>query len=191
MAPLNNNQWEKFCLAYVKGKTQAQAAIDAGYSPKTAYSIGNRLLKKVEISGRIKQLQRKAVSNTIMSVKERKERLSEIARARLTDFVAAGENGARINVTLESAHSAALQEVTTEVVKIGGKDSDTEAHITKLKLRDPIAAIAELNKMEGEYKPQKVDVTSKGNEIKPTVVNVVSPEAAKMVEEITSGEGTE
>ena len=38
-----------FILEYQKDRNATQAAIRAGYSDKTAYSIGQKLLKKVEI----------------------------------------------------------------------------------------------------------------------------------------------
>ncbi len=40
---------QKFCDEYLVDLNATQAAIRAGYSPKTAYSIGGRLLSKVEI----------------------------------------------------------------------------------------------------------------------------------------------
>ena len=39
----------KFISEYTKDFNATQAAIRAGYSPKTAYSIGQRLLKNVEV----------------------------------------------------------------------------------------------------------------------------------------------
>ena len=39
----------KFIAEYSKDFNATQAAIRAGYSPKTAYSIGQRLLKNVEV----------------------------------------------------------------------------------------------------------------------------------------------
>ena len=42
-------QQRLFVAEYLKDNTATQAAIRAGYSEKTAYSIGQRLLKKVEI----------------------------------------------------------------------------------------------------------------------------------------------
>ena len=149
---------ETFILEYFKGGNATEAAIKAGYSPKTAQEIGSENLLKPIIAARLEELRKKAESSKIMAVVERKERLSEIARARLTDFVAAGENGARITVNLESAHSAALSEVTTEEVKDGRGEDAPMVQVTKLKLRDPIAAIAELNKMDGSYQPEKKEI---------------------------------
>ena len=40
---------ERFCLEYMKDLNATQAAKRAGYSEATAYSIGQRLLKDVEI----------------------------------------------------------------------------------------------------------------------------------------------
>ena len=40
---------ELFILEYQKDRNATQAAIRAGYSEKTAYSIGQRLLKNVEV----------------------------------------------------------------------------------------------------------------------------------------------
>lgn len=44
---------EQFCREYLVDLNATQAAIRAGYSPKTAYSMGQRLLKNVEIQAAI------------------------------------------------------------------------------------------------------------------------------------------
>ena len=48
-------QQRSFVAEYLKDNNATQAAIRAGYSKKTAYSIGQRLLKKVEIAQAIAQ----------------------------------------------------------------------------------------------------------------------------------------
>jgi len=45
----------KFISEYTKDFNATQAAIRAGYSPKTAYSIGQELLKKPEIQAAMKE----------------------------------------------------------------------------------------------------------------------------------------
>lgn len=48
---------EAFCKAYLAlDKNITKAAIKAGYSEKTAYSAGSRLLKNVEVQNRINEL---------------------------------------------------------------------------------------------------------------------------------------
>lgn len=46
----------RFCEEYIIDNNATQAAIRAGYSKQTSYSIGFNLLKKVEIKSYIKQL---------------------------------------------------------------------------------------------------------------------------------------
>jgi phage terminase small subunit len=49
-----NDRQEQFCAHYIATGTATEAAKRAGYSEKTAYSIGQRLLKNVEIQNRVK-----------------------------------------------------------------------------------------------------------------------------------------
>lgn len=80
---------EQFAKEYVKnGGNASDAAKKAGYSEKTAYSSGQRLLKNVEVSAYIAKLQEKIEKqkgNDIMSLAEIQERRSKIARGELTD----------------------------------------------------------------------------------------------------------
>lgn len=49
-----NAKQERFVHEYLQDFNATQAAIRAGYSPKTAYSQGHRLLKDVEVEAAIK-----------------------------------------------------------------------------------------------------------------------------------------
>lgn len=194
MAPLKNPKQENFAQLWFSGQTLEQSAINAGYSPKWARSIGSRLSTNVNVLARYEELQAAAASARVMTKQERMERLSEIGRARTTDFVSCEKGIARINVDLKSANSAAIQEVVTDEVQIGKGDSALMVQVTKLKLRDPVGAIAELNKMDGSYAPEKHDVTSKGKEIKapqPVIVNVIGDKGKELADRILAGEGTE
>lgn len=70
---------ERFCVEYAASGNATQAAIKAGYSPKTAYSIGQENLKKPEIIARIHELQARDKKMRIMSVDERQAKLTAIA----------------------------------------------------------------------------------------------------------------
>ena len=52
-----NDKQQRFCEEYVIDLNATQAAIRAGYSEKTAYSIGNENLNKPEIQKLIEELQ--------------------------------------------------------------------------------------------------------------------------------------
>ena len=84
-----------------------------------------------------------------MEVKERKERLTEIGRGRLTDYQESGQDGGWINIGPESPNTAALSEIvsTTKYDDDGAKPT----LITRIKLHNPVNAIQELNKMERIY----------------------------------------
>lgn len=78
MAKLTLKQ-QKFCEEYAASGNATQSAIAAGYSPKTAYSIGEENLRKPDIIAEIKRLSQRATKARIMKIEERKERLSKIA----------------------------------------------------------------------------------------------------------------
>ena len=155
MAPLNNNQWERFCLAIFSGKNQTEAAIEAGYNPKWARSIASRLSTKVNIAARIKELQEAAAAAKIMTVRERKERLSEIARGRLVDYLV--DSDPLVDKNSPNPGAISGYEVTTRYAKDG-----EPTHTRSIRLHSPIQAIAELNKMEGAYQPAEVNVHHEG-----------------------------
>jgi len=152
MPPLKNQQHELFCLALISGMSQAAAARRAGYSPLSARQQANDLITYPDIIKRRTELSALTESDTVMPVRERKERLSEIARARLVDFI--DEQG---NITLQAENNGALAEVVVTEWQ-GGKDERASSRNTRVKLHDPVKGIAELNKMEGEYPAQKIDL---------------------------------
>lgn len=78
MANLTPKQ-ERFCEKYAARGNATQAAIRAGYSAKTAYSIGQENLKKPEIIARIHELQARDKKKRIMNIDERQAKLTEIA----------------------------------------------------------------------------------------------------------------
>ena len=79
MAALKNNRHEKFALSLFKGMSQQDAALQAGYKPSRARQTASRLATMLPIVARILELHQKAESDAIMSVRERKEKLTEIA----------------------------------------------------------------------------------------------------------------
>lgn len=79
MAALKNSRHEKFALSLFKGMSQQDAALQAGYKPSRARQTASRLATMLPIVARILELHQKAESDAIMSVRGRKERLTEIA----------------------------------------------------------------------------------------------------------------
>ena len=175
---------ETFCINYFESGNATEAAIVAGYSKKTARVIASINLTKVNIVNRLQELRDLAASAKIMDVVERKERLTEIARARLTDYVTCGPDRDLVDVGPESPNTAALQEITSRTEF--DKDGAGEAVVTKIKLHNPMTAISELNKMERIYEEgTTVNIDNRKIEI------IVSTETAKkLTEQILVGAGT-
>lgn len=71
---------KRFCDEYLIDCNATQAAIRAGYSEKTAYSIGQRLLKDVEISACIAKRTEAMQSKTIASAEEVMQYLTSVMR---------------------------------------------------------------------------------------------------------------
>ena len=71
-----NNRQQLFCEEYLKDLNATKAAIRAGYSEKTAYSQGQRLLKNVEIKNRLQEIREKIQDENIATIKDIEEFLS-------------------------------------------------------------------------------------------------------------------
>ncbi len=139
---------ESFCLNYFKTNDGTASAIAAGYSPPSAKVIACENLTKPYLLIRINDLRAQAkatAGDAVMSVVERQKRLTEFASARLVDFITNGEP----NQDLTSCpNNGALSEIVHKTRYTKAGDPIVERSI---KLRDPIAAIAELNKMDHTY----------------------------------------
>lgn len=80
---MTTNKQQVFVEKYLVYWNATRAAIEAGYSEKTAYSQGQRLLKNVEIQEEVE----KRISESAMDADEVLSRLSEIARHDIGEFL--------------------------------------------------------------------------------------------------------
>jgi phage terminase, small subunit len=69
---------ELFIQEYIKTGNATISAIKAGYSKRTARSIGQRLLINVDIRNKISELSQRIANNNIMTAKERQEYLTKL-----------------------------------------------------------------------------------------------------------------
>lgn len=115
---------ERFCQEYTKTGNATISAVKAGYSEKTARSIGQRLLTNVDIMNRIKELQGEIKNENIMDARQMQEFLTSIIK----------------------------QESTEEVIVVEGRGDGVSEAVTKTKTAsqaDRIKAIQLLAKMQG------------------------------------------
>ena len=163
---------EQFTLNLLAGMSQRDAYIKAGYSKKQPISVIDSnacvLAKSSKVLARQAELNKKVESNKVAGVEERKSILTEIARARQTDFMTCSADGVWMHdIGPETINKAGLKQIQTTTMPFGSKkkvnkddgDGDKEDDLfvilTKVELINPIQAIAELNKMEGAYAPEK------------------------------------
>jgi len=176
---------EAFVRNLFSGMSQYDAYCQAGYAVgkqkrRTIDSNASRLASNVKVLARWDELNKAADDEAVAKVIERKKILTEIMRGRFADFM--------VHLTEEKLRSAALQELRITEVSIGKKTKDEEEgglikKTTIIRLRDPIQAIAELNKMEGVYKmvaPVEIDSRTLN-------IVVTSEKTKELLEEIEKG----
>lgn len=78
---------KKFVDEYLVDLNATQAAIRAGYSKKTARSIGQRLLTKVDVQSYVKEKQKDLQERTSIRQEDVLKELATIGFAKITDFV--------------------------------------------------------------------------------------------------------
>lgn len=181
---------ENFCLNIFQGMTQRDAYIKAGYSSKQSVAVIDKnaceLLKNSKLVVRLNQLREKAQNSKIASVIERKEILSEIARAKQTDFMTCSADGVWMHdIGKESLNTAALKKIETTTMPFGGNDSPLKILLTKVELHDPIKAIDLLNKMDGIYTDNNMVVNNDNRSIN---IIVQGEKGKKITEALMSGE---
>lgn len=150
--PLKNSRQEKYVQLLFKGAIQHDAYLTVfkdtftkELAPATIDSKASRLANSGKVQNRLNFLKTKAEDESVMKVLERKQKLSTIGRAKLTDYV---DNNGNVDITGEGG--GAIAELTIEDWK-GGKDGRASSQIKRIKLLNPIQAIEELNKMDGVY----------------------------------------
>lgn len=139
---------DRFVKAYIaNGGNATQAAIEAGYSKKTAYSAGGRLLKRVEIATAIEKNRELASAKAGLTVERT---LKEVARLAYSDprkFYDVAGNLIPIHKldddTAACIASLEVDEITSDGAVLG--------HTKKIKHWDKNAALEKAMKHLGLY----------------------------------------
>ncbi|HEP1833973.1 TPA: terminase small subunit [Streptococcus suis] len=82
-----NDKQIRFADEFIKLGNATQAALNAGYSEKTSYSQGQRLLKNVEVKEYINKQMQELHKSNIMQAEEALSILSDIARGKRDEEV--------------------------------------------------------------------------------------------------------
>lgn len=166
---------ENFCLAYIE-TGNASEAYRRSYNasnmkPETVVVRASELMSKSNIKVRVEELRGKAESKAIMTREEALERLTRMARVRITDvaefredIVGEDDKGNPVKATnwrirnsdeLSEEAAASIKSVTA--TKLG----------PKLEMHDPMTALNQLSKMQGWEAAQKFDHSSTDGSMSP------------------------
>ena len=127
-----------FIHAYAKDPNATKAAITAGYSKKTAYSQGQRLLKHVEIQDKIKAVIDKRAEKLDITAERVLKEIAVLGFSNMMDYMSVAEDGQPFvdlsKLTREQA--AAIQEFSMDTTGGSGDGERLLIYRRRLKLAD-------------------------------------------------------
>ena len=135
----------RFVAEYLVDLNATQAAVRAGYSQRTAESIGRQLLRKTTVSEALSAAQAKRAAKTEITAERVVEALARIAFADPRSVFAWGPDGVtlRDSAELTADEAAAISEVSESRTESGG--------CLKAKLHDKVKALDLLGKHLGLF----------------------------------------
>lgn len=162
MAELNQRQ-EMFCREYIKDLNGTQAAIRAGYSPRTADRMAYELLKKPEIQAFVLQSKAERVEEVKVDANYVLKRLIEIDEMDVADILDDGGDFLPIR-KWPKVWRTTLSGLDIAIINSG----DTETILKKIKWPDKVKNLELLGKHIGVGAfSEKVDHTSSDGSMSP------------------------
>lgn len=146
---------KRFCEEYLIDLNATQAAIRAGYSPKTAGQIGNRLLKNVQIRARIAAARAEQSKRTGVNADRVIRELARIAFVNPTEVI--DTDKATVLPGASKDDTAAIASV-----KVKTSNSDTGKSVEReIRFHDKNKALELLGRHLGMFN-DKLNVTAEG-----------------------------
>lgn len=156
-----NPKQKLFVAEYLKDKNGKQAAIRAGYSPKTAEVQASRLLSVVKVKAAVDEALGKVHKKLDISAERIREELARMAFADMADYVDIGVDGSvRVKSfgEMPEGSSRAIAGIKERRVIRSGDDGDTFLEATlEYKHHDKLRALELLGKDQGMFK-ERVEV---------------------------------
>ena len=159
---------EKFCYEYVLHLNATKAAINAGYSEKTAYSIGWENLKKPEIQARIAHMQANLAETAQISALRQLKEHEKIAYSSIAHMHQSWIERKNFD-NLTEEQKACIKSISTKVVKKDiGTDEEPEivdVEYVRIELFDKQKALDAISTMLGYNAPVKQEISTSGIKI--------------------------
>lgn len=155
------NKQRRFCEEYVVDWNATRAAKAAGYSEKTAYSIGQENLNKPEILTYIKEIQKDLAKLAGVSALRNAKELAKIAYSTPLDTRIDWDTIKDLS-DLTEGQRASISEVYVQRRVMIGNEGEESGVVEQIKVKhyDKQKAIEILNKMFGWNAPEKKEIQS-------------------------------
>lgn len=157
------NKQRVFIEEYFKDWNATQAALRAGYSVRSAYSIGQENLKKPEIMDAIQA----RIDEKVMSADEVLIRLGEHARGDIGNFldISSMSFGVDLDAAKEKGMTHLIKKVKMRTTTTLSKEGiETETHDIEIELYDAQNALIQIGKHHKLF-TDNTDLTSGGKPI--------------------------
>jgi len=148
------NKQRVFVEEYLRCWNATEAALRAGYSERTAYSIGHENLNKPEIS----ELIQGKLEEIHMTTDEALALLAAHARGDIGEFMDVSRAGFNLELLDENGNRKntrvikKIKQKTTTFIAKKESDEDREVHEIEIELYDAQAAIDKVLRVAGKYK---------------------------------------
>lgn len=175
-----NPKQQRFVDEYLVDLNATQAAIRAGYSPKTAQQQSSRLLSNVLISEAIRKRRDQMAAKLEVTVERIVAELAKLAFANMADYMRTTSDGDPfIDLSeLSRDQSAAISEVTVEDFTDGRGDDARDVRRVKFKLHDKRGALVDLGKHLGMFVEKHEHSGPNGGPVKITMAELSDDELA-------------
>lgn len=162
-----------FCEAYCRLWNATKAAIQAGYSEKTAYEIGSQNLRKLECRNYIQFIKDNALEFAGVSLLRNAQELAKVAYGSGADLREAWKDLKKWE-ELPDEVKATISEVTTTTRTVIGFEQVAELETVKIKQYDKLKALEMLNRMGGYNAAEKVETSNPDGSLRPKTTIIFS-----------------
>ena len=145
MPQLKNNKQEQFVQEYLLDLNATQAAIRAGYAPRSAQQISSRLMSIGVIRARLDELLAQRSARTGVNADRVIRELARIAFANVGDFINVGSATLKTNASQDD--TAAIQSVRVKTIPT----ADGDGVEREIRLSDKNRALELLGKHLGMF----------------------------------------
>jgi phage terminase small subunit len=160
-----NDKQRRFCREYLVDLNGTQAAIRAGYSPKSAATTASDMLKYPHVEAELALLRSKTADLAGVSALRNMKELAKIAYASTAQLRDTW-------ITLKDYESitddqkACIESIDTKEETVTSRNGEEiKTSYVKIKMYSKLTAIEMLNKMNGFNAPEKTDITSAGKSL--------------------------